>query len=217
MPNLYPAFERQEVVIHTPVHVRSFAELGDDQLGLVAEAWQERRRAVAGGYLHALVNEGRAAGASLPHTHSQLVWFHDEPPAVAEERGRECGVCALLRDHTRTGALAISERDGVVLLGAQAGRAPYELLIAPRTHGEGAFASDLLPTALELLADGIRRLRAIEGPVPWNAWLHDSGHWHLEVLPRLTVLAGIELGAGVYVNSLAPEEAAAALREAPAS
>jgi UDPglucose--hexose-1-phosphate uridylyltransferase len=50
--------------------------------------------------------------------------------------------------------------------------------------------------------------------VPLNAWLHDRGHWHIEVLPRLTVFAGIELGAGIYVNSLAPEAAAAALREA---
>ena len=54
----------------------------------------------------------------------------------------------------------------------------------------------------------------LEGPAPVNAWLHNRGHWHLEVLPRLTVFAGIELGAGIYVNSLAPEAAAAALRDA---
>ena len=70
----------------------------------------------------------------------------------------------------------------------------------------------LAPT-LGLLSESLRRLHALEGPVPVNAWLHDRGHWHVELLPRLTVFAGIELGAGIYVNSLAPETAAAALRE----
>ena len=58
----------------------------------------------------------------------------------------------------------------------------------------------------------LRRLHAVEGPRPVNLWLHAAGHWHLEVLPRLTVLAGLELGAGIYVNTLPPEEAAARLR-----
>jgi hypothetical protein len=73
---------------------------------------------------------------------------------------------------------------------------------------------ELLAPALGLVSKALRRLHALEGPAPVNAWLHDHGHWHIEVLPRLTVFAGIELGAGIYVNSLAPETAAAALREA---
>ena len=57
------------------------------------------------------------------------------------------------------------------------------------------------------------RLRQAEGAVPWNAWLHhDSSAWHIELLPRLSVLAGLELGAGIYVNSLPPEQAAENLR-----
>jgi UDPglucose--hexose-1-phosphate uridylyltransferase len=68
--------------------------------------------------------------------------------------------------------------------------------------------------ALELLADAIRRLHEVEGAVPLNAWLHDTGHWHVEIVPRLSVLAGIELGAGIYVNSVAPETAAEELRQA---
>jgi UDPglucose--hexose-1-phosphate uridylyltransferase len=212
VPNLYPAFERQEVVVHTPRHARSFAELTDDELTVVAQAWRERRTAAPGGYLHALVNEGRAAGASLAHTHSQLVWLEHDPPALEAERHTDCGVCERVRAETET--LSVAERNGVVLLAAFAGRVPYELLIAPLRHGEnGAFASELLPSALQVLADGIRRLRAVEGSVPWNAWLHDGPHWHIEVFPRLTVLAGIELGAEVYVNTLPPETAAAALRD----
>ena len=67
----------------------------------------------------------------------------------------------------------------------------------------------LLGTALLLLREVVARLRAVEGAVPWNAWLHEG---HLEVVPRLSVLAGVELGAGIYVNTVAPEDAAAALQ-----
>jgi len=88
-------------------------------------------------------------------------------------------------------------------------------LIAPLEHPTGtAFENELLTAALSLVSEALRRLRTVEGFAPVNAWLHDHGHWHIEVLPRLTVFAGIELGAGIYVNSLAPEDAAAELRDA---
>jgi UDPglucose--hexose-1-phosphate uridylyltransferase len=224
VPNLFPAFDRQEVVIHSPEHVRSFADLDSQQLAAIAEAWHERVEdswAEMFGYVHALVNEGQAAGASLPHSHSQLVSLGGPPPTVADEAVRlregDCALCRLIRNERGDGRRLVAERDGVLLLAAYAGRVPYELLIAPDQHfgGQpGADGGDFLVAALELLAEGIRRLRAVEGPVPWNAWLHSSGHWHFEVLPRLSVLAGVELGAGVYVNSLPPEEAARALRDA---
>jgi UDPglucose--hexose-1-phosphate uridylyltransferase len=101
------------------------------------------------------------------------------------------------------------------VLSAYGGRLPYELLIAPLEHPSGsAFESELLAPGLGLLSDALRRLHALEGQRRSTPGLHDTGHWHLEVLPRLTVFAGIELGAGIYVNTLAPEDAAAALRDA---
>jgi UDPglucose--hexose-1-phosphate uridylyltransferase len=215
VPNLYPAFERQEVAISAPRHTRSLAELTDVELAAVASAWRARAKAARAegfAYLHALVNEGQAAGASLAHSHSQLVWLRDVPDLIAAERTAEgdCGVCELLADDT----YVVSERDGVVCLAHPAGRLPYELLIASRRHDPGGFETGALAPALELLAESIRRLRALEGPIPLNAWLHANGHWHLEVLPRIAILAGVELGAGIYVNALPPEDAAAALREA---
>jgi UDPglucose--hexose-1-phosphate uridylyltransferase len=84
-------------------------------------------------------------------------------------------------------------------------------VIAPRQHAAEPTEPDLVDAAL-LLRDAIRRLRDVEGPVPLNAWLHTGGHWHLELVPRLTVFAGLELGAGIYVNSLSPEQAAQRLR-----
>ena len=216
VPNLYPAFDRQEVVVHSPRHVRSLADLAEDALVPIGLAWEHRiaaARAEGFPYVQILLNEGRDAGASLPHSHSQLVWLRETPPEPAAEltnlQKENCGLCGLLAEHE---SLVIASGDGVRLLAHPAGRAPYELLIAPTEHRPDGDA-DLFAAALRLLRGGISRLRAVEGPVPINAWVHAGGHWHLEVLPRLTVLAGLELGAGLYVNSMRPEEAAAALRK----
>jgi UDPglucose--hexose-1-phosphate uridylyltransferase len=209
VPNLYPAFERQEVVVHSPRHVTSVADLSEAELSAVAIAWRARALAAREHdfpYVHAVVNEGRVAGASLLHSHSQLVWLRSIPPAVTAERREGCAVCELLQDK------ALELEPGVVVHGA--GRAPYELLIAPAEHDEQGFESPLLSRALHALARAIRRLHAAEGRVPLNAWLHAEGHWHIEVVPRLTVFAGVELGAAIYVNPLPPEQAAQTLRQA---
>ena len=212
VPNLYPALERQEVVVHSPRHVRTFAELTHTELELVAEAWRRRMAAAADEgfpYVHAMVNEGRFAGASLAHSHSQLVWFREQPPAVQRERaGDGCPICELLAAEP----LHVASHGDLAAIAHPAGRGPFELLVASRRHDPDP--SDDLPALLWLLRDVIGRLRSLEGPAPWNAWLHLGPHWHVEVLPRVTVFAGLELGAELYVNVVAPESAAAALREA---
>lgn len=221
VPNLYPALERQEVVIHSPRHVRSFADLDDGEVALVAEAWRTRAweaRAEGFSYVHAVVNEGKLAGASLAHSHSQLIWLREPPPAVVAEGDARAGILALVRDlddRAESQAFGVEVLDGVVAFCPPAGRAPYEVLITTPAApaGEGLDAGSL-PSALLLLRNVVRRLRCAEGPVPWNAWAHASSHFHLELVPRLTVFAGLELGAGIYVNPLPPEEAARRLREA---
>ena len=216
VPNKYPAFDHQEVVIHSPEHRRSIAELDDGQLELVSEAWRLRSEAARESgypYVFAGVNEGRAAGASLQHTHSQLVWLPDEPPAAAAEHaGGDCRICQYLHRERNEGTRVVEERHGLVLLCPFASRSPYECLVAPLEHEPNGFASERLGAALALAADALRRLHALDEPRPANLWLHEAGHWHLEVLPRLTVFAAVELGSGLYVNTLAPEEAARALR-----
>lgn len=179
-------------MIHSPEHIRSFAELGDDQVALVAEAWEQRMHDEDGTVL-ALVNEGRLAGSSLPHSHSQLVWLELPPEPVGE-------LPALLEPHP------ILHRAEVVAAVHPVGAAPYESLIAPRGR-DGELADGLL-----LLRDVVRRLQQLEGLRPWNAWLHPGPPWHLHFVPRLTALAGVELGAGIYVNVMPPERAAERLR-----
>jgi UDPglucose--hexose-1-phosphate uridylyltransferase len=195
VPNLYPALERQEVVIHGPAHVHSFGELVDETVDLVAEAWQRRARD-AGGRCFAILNEGHDAGASLPHSHSQLAWLPTAPPAEAGE-------------HALPEVVPLLARDGVTAGCPVASRVPYEVLIAPERAEPDGLRSELLAPALRLLADVVRRLQRIHGGfLPLNAWLHDGSHWHLELFPRTTRLAGLELGAGVYVNPVAGEDAA---------
>lgn len=215
------AVGRQEVVVHSPRHVRSLADLTGRELGLVAATWQARAasaREAGFTYVHALVNEGAGAGASLAHSHSQLVWLEEEPPLVTQELELQaeavgCLVCEMLAQEREHRLRIVEERDGVVLLCPYAGRQPYELLAAPLDCEADPFTSDNLAAALALAAEGIRRLRIAEGPVPFNLWLHAAGHWHLEILPRFGVLAGVELGAGYFVNTMAPESAAGVLRE----
>jgi UDPglucose--hexose-1-phosphate uridylyltransferase len=212
---------RQEVVVHSPRHVRSLADLTGREFQLVAEAWGARAEAAREAgflYVHALVNEGPGAGASLAHSHSQLVWLAQEPPLVAQEREiREaagaCLLCRVLAGEREQRIRVVEERDGLLLLCPFAGRQPYELLAAPLECEADAFGSPLLGAALALAAEGVRRLRIAEGAVPFNLWLHAGGHWHLELVPRFGVLAGIELGAGYFVNTMAPESAAGVLRE----
>jgi UDPglucose--hexose-1-phosphate uridylyltransferase len=194
VPNLYPALERQEVVVHSRRHIRSLAELEGDEPELIARAWQLRATAEPG-YVHALVNEGREAGSSLPHSHSQLAWLPEAPPQRARPR------------------LEPFHDDGTLVAGCPwAGRLPYETVVAPVQPDPGGIQSELLPAALRLLAEIVARLHAIEGPVPLNAWLEqDDRDWRLVLLPRMTILAGLELGAGIFVNTLPPDEAATRL------
>src|SRR5215471_2790102 len=143
VPNLYPALERQEVVIHGHDHRRSLGDLDDVTLALVAEAWQRRARDV-GGTVFAIVNEGHEAGASLPHSHSQLAWLPGPPPALLAENGLPDGETIL-------------ERDGLIARCPYASRTPYEVQITPSRAERNGLRSDHLGPALRLLAEIVRR------------------------------------------------------------
>jgi UDPglucose--hexose-1-phosphate uridylyltransferase len=199
VPNLYPALERQEVVIHGPDHRRSLGDLDDATLDLVAQAWQRRAHDTIG-TVFPFINEGYGAGSSLPHSHSQLAWLPTAPPAILAERGLPP-------------IEPILERDGLVAGCPIASRAPYEVQIAPEQSEPEGLRSELLGAALRLLAELVRRLRELHGSgLEFNAWLHDGMHWHIELVPRMTRLAGLELGAGVWINPVAAADAAAAFR-----
>jgi UDPglucose--hexose-1-phosphate uridylyltransferase len=220
VPNKYPAIPGQEVVVHGPAHVTAFAELPDAVAVEALRAWEMRRafhRTAGAAYLLASVNEGPAAGASLDHSHSQLVPFDHVPPAVAEELPAFAGDCAFCAALAGEGPRTIRSADGLRTFAPGWSRFAYELWIAPDAHAREVAAPELLAPAL---LDAARRLRAVLGPdLAWNAVLHapplagsDPFHWHVEIWPRLTVAASVELGAGIWVNIVDPDVAAAELR-----
>jgi UDPglucose--hexose-1-phosphate uridylyltransferase len=227
VPNLYPALEppdgMNEVVVHAPEHVTSFAELPLGQVEQICEAWAQRAAAFAEAgypYLIGVVNDGPGSGASLDHSHSQLAVLALAPPLVAARLARfehGCPICAELTAASG-GDRIVSEQAGIRLYAPWASAAPYQLRAAPLVHRADALA-DPGALASALHAIGAIYTRTL-GPVPWNAWLHsrplrgaDHGlHWHVEAVPRLTVLAGVELGAGLPICAIEPDAAARSMR-----
>jgi UDPglucose--hexose-1-phosphate uridylyltransferase len=228
-----PAFGVHEVIVHAPAHVGSITELDPEQLERALTGWRERSRALADwAYVHIMVNEGQPAGASLEHSHAQAYGLGFVPTVVARERERfnahnartmgGCLLCDLLQEEVRRRERIVAVDDEAVVLSPFAARMPYELQLVPRSH-EARFA-DAPALGARLLHEALAGLRtALGDPPPLNIWVRtaprgaESFHWHIDVVPRLTRLAGFELGTGVNVNIVAPERAAAELRDAKVS
>jgi UDPglucose--hexose-1-phosphate uridylyltransferase len=215
VPNKFPAFDGQEVVIHGPDHASAVADLEPGVLSAAVAAWRDRRdhHAAAGcGYLLVAINEGAAAGASLEHSHSQLFPFAAPPPAVDRELAAFAAGCPLCGPAEHV----VHESDGLVSFCPPWARTPYETWIAPREHAARAPFDRALAGSIADMAARFRRVLGAD--VAWNAIVHDAPlspeqpfHWHVELLPRLTVAAAVELGAGIWVNVVEPQRAAAEL------
>jgi UDPglucose--hexose-1-phosphate uridylyltransferase len=218
VPNKFPAFDGQEVVIHGPQHADAVADLAPGVLEAAVAAWRHRRdhhRAAGAAHLLVAINEGAAAGASLEHSHSQLVPFRETPPLAERELAAFAAGCPLCQRARGV----IREADGLVSFCPPWGRMPYETWIAPADHRRRAPFDRPLAEALADMAQRFRRLLGRD--VAWNAIVHDAPlggdapfHWHIELLPRLTVAAAIELGAGIWVNVVDPARAATELADA---
>jgi UDPglucose--hexose-1-phosphate uridylyltransferase len=225
-----PAIGAHEVIVNAPDPVSSLSELSEDQVARAVEVWRERMRAHPdAAYLHLIVNERVEAGASLPHSHAQLYALDFVPAAVARERERFTAhatatmggnlLADLVQEEVRGRERVVAIDDEAVLVAPYAARVPYQLMIAPRTPRERFEAPG--PAAAAMLRDALRRLsRRLGASPPLNMWIRTAPRgaehfcWRIDILPRLTHLAGLELGAGVHLNIVAPERAAAELRDA---
>ncbi len=230
-PDLFasrPAIGGHEVIVNAPEHVTAMAELSEERfLGAIA-TWRERMRAHAdASYVQLVVNEGAAAGASLPHTHAQLYALPFVPAAVARERERagayseRSGGSGLLTDvlveEVRRQERLVAIDDEAALICPWASRSPYELRVVPRREAS-RFEEDTSGAAM--IHTALRRLATrFDGPPALNLWVctaprgAERFHWHVDIAPRLTVKAGFELGTGVDINVYPPERAAAELRD----
>jgi UDPglucose--hexose-1-phosphate uridylyltransferase len=231
-PDLFwaaPARGAHEVIVNSPHPVVSLAHLSVPEVQGATDVWRERMRAHGdAAYVHLIVNELREAGASLPHTHAQLYALDFVPAAVARERERFGAYATrtmggnLLADlvqaevRQRERIVAIDEE--AVLMAPYGARVPFQLLIAPRTVRMRY--EDSGPSGAAMLHDALNRLqRRLGGTPPLNLWVRtapsgaENFSWRIDILPRLTYLAGLELGAGVHLNVVAPEQTAAELRD----
>jgi UDPglucose--hexose-1-phosphate uridylyltransferase len=232
-PDLFasqPATGAHEVIINGPQPLQSLADLPVEQVLAAVEVWRERMRAHAeAAYVQLIVNERREAGASLPHTHAQLYALNFVPAAVARERERFGAYANRMMGQNLLGDLVAEEvrrrerivaiDDEAVLMAPYGSRLPFQLMLAPR-RPLGRFEEEG-PSGAALLHDGLRRLaRHLGSSPPLNLWVRTAPSgaehfsWRIDVLPRLTHIAGLELSTDLNLNIVAPEHAAAILREA---
>jgi UDPglucose--hexose-1-phosphate uridylyltransferase len=232
-PDLFwagPAEGAHEVIVNAPDSVTSLSDLDPAQVVAAVEVWRERMRAHRdASYAHLIVNERREAGASLPHTHAQLYALDFVPAAIARERERFGAYATrtmggnlladLVQEEVRRRERIVAIDDEVVLMAPYGARVPFQMMIAPRRPRQRF--EDEGPVGAVMVHDALCRLaRRLGGSPPLNLWVRTaprgSEHfcWRIDILPRLTHLAGLELGAGVHLNIVAPEQVAAELREA---
>ena len=233
-----PAIGAHEVVIETGNSDSSLADLSTAELAQVLRCFRDRIRALkAEGrfqYVQVFKNHGQNAGATIRHSHSQIMAFPDIPEEISREmqsasahfsREGRCIFCDLLEAENQQEERLIAQNDLFQALSPFAARVSCETWILPRTHHshfEGHSDEDL-----HLLADLLRialvKINRVLGFPPYNLILHSAPlrqaalpdyHWHIEIIPRTSYLAGLEWSCGYYQNALMPEEAARQLREA---
>src|SRR3954454_7194876 len=232
-PDLFavrPAVGGHEVIVNAPDPVASLAELTVEQVERAMEVWRERMQAHASAaYLHLIVNEGREAGASLPHTHAQLYALPFVPTVVARERERFTAYSDrtqgrnlledLLQEEVRRRERIVAIDREAVAIAPFASRVPFQVQLVPRKP-RPRFEDDG-PLGAALLHDVLGRLALLLGALPpLTPWVRTAPAgaeyfcWRIDILPRLTHLAGLELGTGVNLNVMPPELAASQLRDA---
>ncbi|MGB9878139.1 MAG: galactose-1-phosphate uridylyltransferase [bacterium] len=226
-----------EVIIETPLHNARLSSLPTEQVKRVFLAYKERildlKKDTRFVYILVFRNEGKEAGASLKHPHSQLIALPFVPhEVVLEIEGmrryysfrERCPFCDMVKEELSFGERVVAESENFLAFEPFASKYPFETLVLPKRH-HPSFAEEpeyLLEEFASFLKDVLSRLdRALQNP-PYNYTIHsiplqgfvDGGfHWHLELIPRITTPAGFELGSGIYINPVPPEEAAKILRE----
>lgn len=244
VPNLYPIVDSpsthdaregservtgaHEVVILSPSHEASYAELDPEQCVEVLTVIQHRVQVhldAGHRYVQVFVNQGKAAGASIAHPHAQIVALDRVPEAVDASVARFA-----TSDLVALDLADARKRDRIVVDGPApawtpyAAWAPYGMRVAHRsTRARIEEATDAEMGVVAIgLRDALAALQRTLGAAPYNVVFRSAPpqrpagefHWHADVIPRLSIVAGFEEGTGMYVNTVAPEQAAVLLRDA---
>jgi len=226
-----------EVIIETPEHDKDLVDLNIKQMQDVIWAYRERaidlKKDPRFRYILIFKNQGEAAGASLEHSHSQLIATPIVPKRVMEEvesaskyygYKERCIFCDIIKQEISDDERVVIQNNSFISLEPFAPRFPFETWILPKKHIPAFedIKKENIPELASILLETLQRLtKALNNP-PYNYVLHTSPvdndyaeeyHCHIEIMPKLTRVAGFEWGTGFYINPTTPEDAAAYLRE----
>lgn len=226
-----------EVIVETPDHDVTLSKMPLKGVEEVLWAYYTRitdlKKDARLKYVLIFKNEGEVAGASLEHSHSQLIAMPIVPRTVKDEMQgarhhhgmkERCLFCDIVNQEINDGRRVVLENSDFIALSPFAPRAPFETWVLPKKH-HSAFMPEHNSFAglAEILQGVLKRMDAILNAPPYNFMLHTSPlseeqndyyHWHIEIMPKLSKVAGFEWGSGFYINPVPPEDAARFLREA---
>lgn len=228
-------FGFHELVIEGPDHQKKFPDKSAGKLKEIVEVYRARFRKLAekSGIKSVLIfkNFGPESGASSSHPHSQIIATPFTSTVVSREtrqsrkykkRKGRCLLCDEISEELKSGKRIIHERENFLSYAPFASRSPYEIRVLPRDHESdfGKTKDDLLEGFAGMLKECLLSLRRLLGNISYNFYLHSaptnnsieevysSFHWHVAIVPRLSYLAGFELGSGNPINPVSPEKAA---------
>ena len=225
-----------EVVIENPDHNLTLSTLPlksvEDTLWAFHQRITDLKKDDRFKYALIFKNEGDEAGASLEHSHSQIIALPIIPHLVQEEIDQakqyygykeRCIFCDIIHQEISDKNRLISENDEFVALAPFAPRSPFETMILPKKHESSFLLNNNFNLLAEILQKTLKQIDKVLDMPPYNLMFHTSPfhdeknnyyHWHIEILPKLTKIAGFEWGSGFYINPTPPEEAAKFMREA---
>ena len=236
-------FGAHEVLIESTDHEKTIEDLSTEEIQDVIKVCQDRiadlHRDVRFRYVLLFKNEGEQAGASLSHPHSQLIATPITPKRVKEElvgardyflQKERCVYCDTIALEKEIGARIVYENEHFIAFCPFASRFPFEMCLLPKQHEINFYESrDHIQELSQCLKAAMEKLDNVLNHPQYNyvfhtapnlsarkgQWqtIHEDYHWHLEIMPRLTKVAGFEWGTGFYINPTPPEDAAKYLRE----
>ena len=225
-----------EVIIESPNHHETLSSMDIDQLVLVFRAYKDRLIDLARDkrfkYIIVFKNFGKAAGASLEHSHSQLIALPIVPQIIQEELygcqryfdyKERCVFCDIIRQERSQHMRLVDENDDFITICPFAPRSPFEMWVLPKRHQSRFNSMDdgQLYQLAVLFSSTMRKLDNVLPNVPYNYMLHTAPlndahlehyHWHIEIMPKVSTVAGFEWGTGFHINTVPPEEAAVILK-----
>jgi len=227
-----------EVLIETPYHQKDICDLLNHEVENFLNMYCSRANDLAKDkrfkYIMIFKNYGAAAGASLEHPHTQIIALPMIPKSAAEEiRGAQnfyeyrerCIFCDIIRQEKQDGERLVLENKQFMVFCPFVSRFPFEIWILPKKHNAyfcHAQAEEI-PALAQTLREVVTKLKKLFPGISYNYILHESPingesvfdgyHWHIELMPKLTRVAGFEWGSGFYLVSTPPELAAQYLRE----